>query len=325
MSSLILLGIPIGLVFLYYGSEWMVDGAKKMAFRMGVTPFVVGLTVVAFGSSAPEAVTSLVSGNNPQIIIGNIVGSNTANIGLAIGLAAIISPVVCKYKEIRFELVTMMISIFVITLLALNGYYNWIIGLFLIACLFAFVYSVYVFKAKGRKDAPVEDKELAEESKDTSTPIWKSSIMVVLGILVLYVGAKVFIAGSVELAGIIGISDLLVGLLVVAVGTSLPELCICLLAAYRHENELVVSNIVGSIIFNSFFALGIGALVANVPITHYMLVFHMPVMILMGALMFIMIKSKDRISRPSGFLLFGIYAAYVALMAIFPELTSGVM
>ena len=118
-----LIGIPIGIVFLYFGSEWMVDGAKKIAFRLGIAPFVVGLTVVAFGSSAPEAITSLVSGSNPQIIAGNIVGSNIANVGIAIGLSALMAPLACKYKEIRFELITMMAASIGITLLAkvVNG------------------------------------------------------------------------------------------------------------------------------------------------------------------------------------------------------------
>lgn len=301
----------------------MVDGAKKMALRLGVTPFVVGLTVVAFGSSAPEAITSLVSGNNPQIIIGNIVGSNIANVGLAIGLAALISPITCVYREIRFELISMMVSVVIITLLALNGYMDTAVGIFLIAFLLVFVFAVYKYKTKSG-DLPPECC-YQDPSETTEVSMWKSAILVLVGIIALYIGAKSFIGGSVELASILGISDLLIGLLVVAVGTSLPELCICLLAAYRHENELVVSNIVGSIVFNSSFALGVGALFTVVPITHYMLVFHMPVMIIIAAMMFLMIRSGDRISRKEGAVLFAVYAAYTAAMIIFPELTSGVV
>jgi len=319
-----LLGIPIGIVFLYFGSEWMVDGAKKMAFRLGVAPFVVGLTVVAFGSSAPEAITSVVSSANPQIIVGNIVGSNIANVGLAIGLAAILSPIACKYKEIRFELMSMMIATIAITLMSTMGYLNWVDGIILVSALFVFVYAVYRLKRNAPADESI-DPDLIEESKSVSMPMWKCVVLVVVGIIALYVGAKAFIAGSVELASMIGISDLLVGLIVVAVGTSLPELCICLLAAHRHENELVVSNIVGSIVFNCFFALGVGLFGATVPITHYVLVFHMPVMIILAGLMFIMIKSGNCISRKEGVILTGIYAVYIALMVIFPELSSGVV
>lgn len=319
-----LLGIPIGMILLYFGSEWMVDGAKKMAFRIGVTPFVVGLTVVAFGSSAPEAVTSMVSGDNPQIIVGNIVGSNIADVGLAIGLAALISPVVCQYKEIRFELISMMISVIIVALLALNGYLNWVMGVFLVAALFVFVFCIYKYKAK-LKEITASDKELEEESKNIVTSMWKCVVLVVVGIVVLYFGARAFITGSVELASMLGVSDLMIGLLVVAIGTSLPEICICILAAYRHENEIVVSNIVGSIIFNCFFALGVGALVTNVPIAHYTMVFHIPVMILFAALMFIMVRSRNKITKKDGVLLVSVYLAYIVLMIIFPELTSGVV
>lgn len=303
----------------------MVDGAKKMAMRLGVAPFVIGLTVVAFGSSSPETITSLVSGNNPQIILGNIVGSNIANVGLAIGLAAIISPIACKYKEIRFELISMMVAVFIVTLMALTGSLGMFEGILLIAALFVFVYLAYRLK-RGNKEVVDEiDEEAVEELIDTPTPMWKCIVMVVLGILFLYFGARAFIDGAVELATIFGVSDLMVGLIVVAVGTSLPELCICLMAAYRKENEIVVSNIVGSIVFNSFFALGVGIIFTTVPVTHYTLVFHLPVMILMTGILALMIRSGNKVTRPEGILLAGIYIAYVALMAIYPELTQGVI
>lgn len=323
--DLVLLGIPIGIVLLYIGSEWMVDGAKKMAFRLGIAPFIVGLTVVAFGSSAPEAITSLVSGDNPQIIMGNVVGSNIANVGLAIALSALISPIICKFKEIRFELIIMMVSVFTITLLSTSGMLGIVHGIFLILALFAFVIAVYFLKKnKGpdRYSGVDPDKDLQTAK---STPMWKCIIMVLVGIIALYFGATSFIDGATELARILGVSDLMIGLLVVAVGTSLPEICICLLAARRNESDLAVSNIVGSLIFNCFFVLGLGLLVTDVQITHYMLVFHMPVMIIMAALLFVMIRTGNRITRPEGVVLFALYAVYIGSMALFPELTQGVM
>lgn len=320
----IILGIPVGIVLLYFGSDWMVDGAKKLALKWGVTPFVVGLTIVAFGSSAPETITSFVSADNPQIILGNIVGSNIANVGLAIGLAAMISPIVCKFDSMKFEMASMMVSVFVITGLSLFGVLKWFEGVALILALFLFVYLVYRFK----KDAPESEidpsvKEVMETSD--KTPMWLCVTLVILGLVLLYFGARFFIDGAVEMVTEFGINEQLVGLFVVAVGTSLPELCICLLAAKRHENELVVSNIVGSIVFNCFFALGVGLLVTDVPITHYMMVFHLPVMIIMAALLFIMTKMGNGVTRKQGAFLFGVYFVYVALMAVFPELTQGVV
>lgn len=314
----ILLGIPIGIVMLYFGSEWMVDGAKKMAIRLGITPFIVGLTVVAFGSSAPECITSIISASTPEIIIGNIVGSNIADVGLAIGLAALISPIACKYSAIRFEMIAMMISVFVVAIMSLNGVIELYEGIILIMALFIFVYLVYKLK---KDDVEAQQSYVVETKVEKSvTPLWLSIIMVVVGLVVLYFGARFFIDGAVNLAGLIGISDLLVGLLVVAVGTSLPELCICIVAAYRKENDIVVSNIVGSVVFNSFFALGIGTLLVNVPISQSVLMFHIPVMILLCAVMFVMVRQKNTITRPMGVLLLGMYVAYVATMALVPSL-----
>lgn len=321
--SWILLGIPVGIVLLYFGSEWMVDGAKKMAVRLGVTPFVIGLTVVAFGSSSPEVITSLVSGDTPQIILGNVVGSNIANVGLAIGLAALISPIACKFSEIRFEVISMMVAVFVVTLMALTGALGFIEGAILVAALFVFVFLAYRLKKDNKKEEPQETPIVKEEDKNA--PMWKSAVMVVLGIVLLYFGATVFIDGAVELATIFGISELMIGLIVIAVGTSLPELCICLLAAYRKENEIVVSNIVGSIVFNSFFALGVGVLFTTVPVSYYTLVFHLPMMILMAGLLALMIRSGNKIVRWEGALLVGIYIVYIALMGLFPELTQGIV
>lgn len=314
-----LLGIPIGIVLLYIGSEAMVDGAKKLAIRLGVTPFVVGLTIVAIGSSAPEAITSLVSSENPEIIIGNIIGSNSANAGVAVGLAAIISPIACKFAQIRFEMSAMIIAVLVILALSLNGVLGFIDGIILLALLMVFIFSVYKVKVK---EGRIEEAPDVDVSK-TSVPI--CSLMIIIGMAALYFGASWFIDGAVRLAEIFGVSDLMIGLILVAVGSALPEICICLMAAYRHEDELVVSNIVGSIVFNSFFALGIGALFTNIPIGDTTLAFHIPVMIILALLVFLFVRTHDRVNRREGVFLFLVYAAYIALMMIFPQLTSGVL
>jgi len=321
--SWILLGIPVGIVLLYLGSEWMVDGAKKMAIRLGVTPFMVGLTVVALGSSSPEVITSLVSSNNPQIIVGNIVGSNIANVGLAIGLAAVISPIVCRFAGIRFEIASMLAAVLIVSLLALTGTLGYVEGAVLVTALFIFIYLTY--KLKRGAAAGDSGEEPSEKEESAKTPLWKCAALVAAGMIFLYFGARAFIEGAVELAGIFGVSDLMIGLIVVAVGVSLPELCICVVAAYRKENEIVVSNIVGSVVFNCFFALGVGVIYTTVEVTHYTMVFHLPVMILMAALLALMIKAGSRITRWEGAALICVYSSYIMLMGIFPELTQGLI
>ena len=145
--------------------------------------------------------------------------------------------------------------------------------------------------------------------------------MCIVGLVLLYFGARFFVDGATELAKILGISELMIGLIVVAIGTSLPELCISLMASYRGENELAVSNIVGSNIFNSLFVLGIGALLVDVPVLDTTLMFHMPVMIGLSVLMFLMVYRNNKIGKVSGAILLTVYVAYIAAMAIFPSLT----
>jgi cation:H+ antiporter len=316
-----LLGIILGIVMLYFGSDWLVDGAKKLALRLGVAPFVIGLTVLAFGSSAPEAVTSIVSTSNPDIIIGNVIGSNIANIGLCIGLAALINPMVAKFTSMRFEIITMVFSAILITLLGISGYIVQISGVILIALLFLFILIVY-FSKRGDtegQESYVSEIDTEVDRSGKMLALWIG--MCIIGLVLLFFGASYFIEGATELARIIGVSELMIGLIVVAIGTSLPELCISLMAAFRGENELAVSNIVGSNIFNAFFVLGIGASLVDVPVSDITLTFHMPVMIVLSILMFLMVWRRNEISKISGALLLAVYVGYVISMAVVPSLT----
>ena len=316
-----LLGIVLGIIMLYFGSDWLVDGAKKLAIRLGIAPFVIGLTVLAFGSSAPECITSIVSTSNPDIIMGNVIGSNIANIGLCIGLAALLNPMVAKYASMRFEIATMVFSAVLITLLGIAGFIGFIDGIILMSLLIIFVLTVYFMK-RGNKEG--QESYVAEIDTDIDRSTKKLVLwigMCIVGLVLLYFGARFFIDGATQLAEMIGVSELMIGLIVVAIGTSLPELCISLMASFRGENELAVSNIVGSNIFNAFFVLGVGASLVNVPVSDITLSFHMPVMIALSVIMFIMVWRKNEISKLSGAFLLAIYVAYVLAMALVPSLT----
>ncbi|MBO4568861.1 MAG: calcium/sodium antiporter [Candidatus Methanomethylophilaceae archaeon] len=315
----ILLGIPVGIILLYFGSDWLVKGGKGLALRAGVPPFVIGLTVLAFGSSAPECVTSIVSTSNPGIIIGNVIGSNIANIGLAIGLAALVAPMAAKYSTMRFELAVMMVTTLALTVLAFIGYAGFWVGIAFVISLLVFIFVVYYMKKDDKEGQEAYSAEVEEDGPSYGYPALV--VMVIAGLVLLYFGARFFVDGAVELASMLGMSDLLIGLIVVAIGTSLPEICISLIAAKRGENDLAVSNIVGSNIFNILFVLGIGASLVTVPIVDSVLVFHMPVMIVLSLLMIAAVRFKNGISRPVGALMIGIYAAYVAVMIAFPSLT----
>ncbi len=320
MNLLLLLGIPIGIGLLYLGSEWLVKGGKGLALRLGVPPFVIGLTILAFGSSAPECITSIVSTETPEIITGNVIGSNIANIGLAIGLAAIISPMAAKFSTMRFELGMMLAVSLAMFALAFIGYAGFIVGAIFVAALFVFVYVVYRLKKNDEEGQASYTSEVVEEKEDSlGYPIL--ALMVVIGLIMLYFGARFFVNGAVELSHIFGMSEMFIGLVVVAVGTSLPEICISVLAARRGENEMAVANIVGSNIFNVLFVLGIGALLVDVPIPDSALIFHLPIMLLLTAAMMLAVYRKDRVSRPVGALFLAVYVAYVAIMMAIPSLT----
>ncbi len=306
-----------GAVMLYFGSEWLVRGAKGLALRLGVSPFVIGLTIVAFGSSAPECITSVVSTDEPSIIIGNVVGSNIANVGMAIGLAALAGPMAAKYESMRIEISAMIATAVGLCALGFMGDVGRISGICMIALLFVFLYVV--FTSKKSDDSGKEMYE-SDSSEPDQMKTWLLCVLCVVGMVLLYFGAKYFIAGAKDLAELIGVSDLVIGLVVVAIGTSLPEICISTLAARKGEADLAVANIVGSNIFNILFVLGIGAVLVDVPITDSVLTFHLPVMLLFSVAMYLVVRSKGRIDRPIGAVFVGMYACYIGIMAMVPSL-----
>lgn len=303
----ILLGIPLGAVMLYLGSEWMVKGAEGLAIRLGVSSVAVGVTVVALGTSLPECVTSVVSGDAPQIIIGNIVGSNIANVGLALGLTAVAGTVAVDYRSVRMESLTLLFAVVLVSLLASDGHMGSWDGLILLACLAAFIFVSY-HSRQG------EHPENADEHVRMHAPALAALIAV--GALFLYFGAEMFIDGSVCLADTLGVSEMVVGLIVVALGACLPETCISVVAALRGDTGLAAANILGSIIFNSFFALGVGALLTDIPIASSMMAFHIPVMLVSAVVMFLLLRFRDRITRPVGTVLVFSYLVYLLATGI---------
>ena len=314
----IIVSLIAGSVMLYFGSEWLVRGAKGIALRLGITPFIIGLTVLAFGSSAPEAITSIVSSDTPEIIMGNVVGSNIANIGLAIGLAAVVGPMAAMYKDMKLEICTMLIVEAGLCLLALLGYIGIIEGIIMMILLFVFIFVVFKLKGSDKEAREAYEEDVTEE---TLAAPWLV-VLVIVGLVLLYFGAKFFIQGAKDLAELMGASDLLIGLFVVAIGTSLPEICISVIAARRGEADMAVANIVGSNIFNILFVLAIGSMLTDIPVTESTLAFHLPVMLIFAVVMFLMVRFRNRIGRGSGMVLIGMYAVYIAIMAFVPSLMA---
>jgi len=258
----------VGFILLIKGADWLVAGASSLASRMGVSALVIGLTVVSFGTSAPELVVNLlasVSGNT-DIAIGNVIGSNIANILLILGISAMIYPLAVQkgtvWKEIPFALLAVVLVAIMANDLAIDGIspsgLTRIDGFVLISFFAIFMYYIIgLTKQPANIDAVEEKVELYSKAKST--------IMILGGLVGLGLGGKWIVDGAVMFATSLGVSEALIGLTIVAVGTSLPELATSAMAAYRHNVDIAVGNIVGSNIFNIFWILGLSAVIKPLP------------------------------------------------------------
>ncbi len=310
--SLALLGLPIGFILLYFSSNWLVDSAKKLALILGVSPFVIGLTIVAFGSSSPEAALALMSGKSSDVVLGNIVGSNIANIGLVIGLSAMVYPLATRFDTVRFEVWMMLAAILLFTFMASSGAFDLFEGLVMLVLMSFFVYIVYRF---SRQDPMREIADKVLMAGETGS-IRRNLMITVVSLALLITGAQFFVVGAIELANMVGVSELLIGLVVVAIGTSLPELSISLAAAYKRETEIILSNIIGSNIFNSLFVIGLATVNATITVPRGMLLLEFPLMIALSLMLLLFIRFRGGVGRKAGLVFVFIYFGYLAVLFI---------
>lgn len=258
--SVPLLYLALGLVLLYFGAEGLVRGSSSLALRLGLSPLVIGLTVVAFGTSSPELVVSLQAALAGQgaISAGNVVGSNICNIGLILGLSALITPVAISSQIIRVD-TPAMIGVAVLGVLFMaDGSISRVEGAVLLALLVAYV--IFSIRLARRSTSDVMAAEFDHEVHTSRRGIWFDLLMVAGGLVLLVLGAKSLVEGAVQIARTFDWSEALIGLTIVAVGTSLPELATSLLAALKKESDIAVGNIIGSNIFNILGILGLSSL-----------------------------------------------------------------
>ncbi|UJS16177.1 MAG: calcium/sodium antiporter [Candidatus Jettenia sp.] len=303
----------IGLAGLYFGAEWLVKGASRFARSFNIRPIVIGLTIVAFGTSTPELVTSIMAGINHlnDIAIGNIVGSNIANIGLILGLTAIVQPLKVDMKLISRE---MPIVIGLSLLLYFMGWDSVLSrreGIILMVGILA--YTVYVYRAALRESKSVEKEflEYEESIGVTRDNLKKDIVWIIVGLGALIGGAYLLVHSAVYIARVVGISELVIGLTVIAVGTSLPELATSMVATIRKESDISVGNVLGSNIFNILAILGIASIIQPLQINTASLRIDMPVMLLFGIVLVPIITWKFMITRIQGFLLLTGYSIYI--------------
>lgn len=316
LEPLTLILALLGLVALSLGAELLVRGASRLADTFGVSPLVVGLTVVAFGTSAPEAavgVQSALSGSS-GVALGNVIGSNILNVLLVLGLSAAIAPLSVSTRLVRLDVPIMICVSFLLLLLALNGVIGRLDGTLLVAGVV--VYTFYAIRRSRRESAG----RVPGQSSGAETGRGKlvQAVYVIAGLALLVLGARWLVDGAVAVATAIGLSELIVGLTVVAIGTSLPEIATSMVAAFRGERDMAVGNIVGSCIFNVLLVLGLAGLVApdGVGVSAAALRFDIPVMIATAVACLPIFFTGREISRWEGILFLGYYVAYTLYLIL---------
>ena len=308
------LGLGLGLVALYFGAEFLVKGGAALALRLGLTPLVIGLTVVAFGTSGPEMVVSVQAGLSGQgaIAVGNVVGSNICNIALILGICALICPLQADVQVIRRE-VPVMIGVSVLGLIVLfDGYVaRWEGGLLLSGLV---VYTIVTVRQARREAASGGDGGFTAtlpEGTAGASGLGINIVRVLGGLGLLILGSHWFVTGAVSLAQQWGMSEVAIGLTVVAVGTSLPELATSLTGAIKRQADLAIGNVVGSNIFNLLGILGVAALLKPIEAPELQWT-DLGLMMLVSLALLPVVKSGSRISRTEGALLLTSYVGYTA-------------
>lgn len=302
-----------GLAGLYFGAEWLVRGATRFARAFYIKPVVIGLTIVAFGTSTPELVTSVIAAirHSSDIAMGNVIGSNIANIGLILGLSALVRPLKVDMKLLYREMPIMVgISLF-LYFLCCDGTLSRLEGGILLAGIS--FYTFYVYRVALKESGAIEREylEFEEHLEKGRNTLSRDIFLIFLGLAGLVAGAHLLVHSATYIARVFGISELVIGLTVIAVGTSLPELATSMIAAIRKESDISVGNVIGSNIFNILAVLGVAAIIRPLSINSASLRVDMPVMLFFSIFLIPMITWKFVITRIQGvFLLIG-YAIYI--------------
>ncbi len=306
--ALYIIGGSIGL---FIGAESLVRGASSLAIRLGISPLVVGLTVVAFATSSPEMVVSIKAAieGNPGIVVGNVVGSNICNIALILGVAAMVSPLSVKTQVIKREIPIMIIVSVILLLILLDDTITRVEGVFLVIGIITYIILGYNYSVK-EKDNKEVIKEFQEIIPKSPYKVWQSLVLMTVGLGLLVVGSNLFVDGAVAIAENFGVSQAVIGLTVVALGTSLPELTTSIVASFKNENDIAIGNAVGSNVFNILSILGVSSLIRPISNTGITMV-DLSIMMFFTILILPLSRSKFTLRRWEGALLFCGYVAYI--------------
>ncbi|MDP5103174.1 MAG: calcium/sodium antiporter [Erythrobacter sp.] len=318
MTNSILL-VAGGLVLLGLGGELLVRGAVGMAARLGISPLLAGLTIVGFGTSMPELATSVQAalGGAPGIAVGNVVGSNIANILLVLGVSALIMPLAVNPASFQRDSIAMGVSALLATGAVLLGVIGVMPGLALVACLVGYIWWAY-----KSESAASDDECHRHEAEAEDRPVPPNTGPVILGGLIIaglaaaIFGAGLLVDGATVLASAAGVSESVIGLTVVAVGTSLPELIACVIAVLRKHADVALGNVVGSCIYNLCGILGLTAVIHPIAVPAEIVGIDIWVMLGVTALLIVQLRSGWRLSRIEGAILLALYCSYTVFLAL---------
>jgi cation:H+ antiporter len=311
MSSFeIIVFIVVGLLMLFIGAEGLIRGSTSLALRIGITPLVIGLTVVAFGTSSPELFVSLKAslGGNSDIALGNVIGSNIANIALILGTAALIRPMKVQAQVVRREIPIMIFVSLLLILFLTDGEINRFEGIIFFAGIIVYtVVSIYL--ARKEKSGDVEN-EFLESLKRKTLKVWLATIFMIMGLVLLSFGANLLVEGAVEVAKIFGMSKAVIGLTIIAVGTSIPELVTSVVASLKSETDIAIGNVIGSNVFNILLILGVTATI--VPISSEgITTVDLVIMMFTAVIILPLSKTGFTLNRLEGALLLSGYIVYI--------------
>jgi cation:H+ antiporter len=302
--------IVAGLTVLVLGGNYLVKGASGLAFKANIPPLVIGLTVVAMGTSAPELIVSLKAAlaGSPDISIGNVVGSNIANIGLILALTALIAPVTVDRNIIRQDWPMMMIASMLFFILTTDGLLSFGEGLIMLITMIAFTVYLIIRSKWTTQPSIIENNETGADSYP------KLIAYIIVGCIGLYFGAEWLVEGSVHVATKLGISEKVIGLSLVAVGTSIPELVASVIAAMKKQSDIALGNLIGSNIFNILGVLGLTSIIEPIQVSKEILSMDVFWMIGIGVILFPLMFFGARIGRLNGALLLACYIVYVTIL-----------
>lgn len=293
------------------GAGWLVDGSAAIAKGFGLSTFFIGVTIVGLGTNAPELATSLTAAVNglSDICMGNIVGSNTINIALVMGIAALICPMAVNVTTVRVQSYIMVAVAFIpFVSIATGGVMTRFIGFGLLALLAVFIVYTY------RTDDGGPEEEVEEAIAHASKRTWVNVLLVIAGLALLIVGAKYLVEAAVRIAEVLGVSELAVGLTVVAFGTSTPELVTSVTAALKRHTDMAIGNIIGSNIFNMLGIVGAACIVHPQAVNKQLIVLETPFLVFLSVSMLVALVSGKKVSRPEGAFVLGAYGVYIVVL-----------